>query len=98
MVSLISGCNIIQQGAMFRRFSLNYALFAIGADACLLCAALLLATAIRPSLQFLPFAAEYPAFIATPVGVYLIFAVEWTAIGLLLSLCDGKNNLRGGGA
>ncbi len=79
---------------MFRRFSVNYALFAIGTDACLLCAALLLATVIRPSLQFLPFAAEYPAYIATPLGVYLIFAIEWTAIGLLLSLYDGKKNLR----
>lgn len=79
---------------MFRRFSVNYALFAIGSDALTICVSLLLASLIRPSLGFLTFAAEYPEYIAAPIGVYLVFALEWTVVGLLLGLYDGRKNQR----
>lgn len=79
---------------MVRRFSVNYALFAILADVVLLCGSLFAATYLRPALGFLPFAAHYPEFIPTPPEVYLIFALEWTVIGLLLALYDGRKNLR----
>jgi exopolysaccharide biosynthesis polyprenyl glycosylphosphotransferase len=79
---------------MFRRFSVNYALFAISLDAGLVCAALAAATTLRPSLGFLSFAAHYPEFIPTPWLIYVVFALEWIGIGSLLSLYDGRKNLR----
>jgi exopolysaccharide biosynthesis polyprenyl glycosylphosphotransferase len=79
---------------MFRRFSVNFALFSIGLDGLLVCISLFIATQLRPWLGFLPFTAEYPAVIPTPWIVYPIFAVEWVAIMLLLSVYDGRRNLR----
>jgi exopolysaccharide biosynthesis polyprenyl glycosylphosphotransferase len=78
---------------MFRRFSVNYALFSIGLDAILVCLALQVATQIRPLLDFLPFAAEYPHIIPTPWPIYPLFALIWTAILLLFAVYDGKRNL-----
>jgi exopolysaccharide biosynthesis polyprenyl glycosylphosphotransferase len=79
---------------MFRRFSVNYALFSMLMDGMMVCAALLAATHLRPGLDFIPFAAEYPAFVPTPWIIYLVFAVEWVLIALLLSVYDGRRNLR----
>ena len=61
---------------MFRRFSVNFALFSIGLDMAVICAALALSTRLRPLLGFLPFAASYPEFIPTPLLVFPIFAIE----------------------
>lgn len=80
---------------MFRRFSVNFALFSIGLDMVAVCAALALSARLRPLLGFLPFAANYPEFIPTPLLVYPIFAAEWTAILLLFSVYDPRRNLRG---
>ena len=79
---------------MLRRFSVNYALFSIGLDAALVCTALAAATYLRPLLGFLPFAADYPAYIPTPWIVYPLFAIEWVSISLLLSVYDGRRSLR----
>jgi exopolysaccharide biosynthesis polyprenyl glycosylphosphotransferase len=79
---------------MFRRFSINFALFSMGLDAVLVWLALALATHLRPSLSFLPFAAVYPEVIPTPWLVYLVFALEWVAINLLFSVYDGRRNFR----
>jgi len=79
---------------MFHRFSVNYALFSIGLDAALVCAALAAAAHLRPALHFLPFAADYPIYISTPWIVYPIFAIEWVFISLLLSVYDRRRNLR----
>lgn len=79
---------------MFRRFSVNFALFSIGLDALLVCAALLAAVHLRPHLGFLFFAAYYPRLVSPPWGVYLIFAIEWVSILLLFSVYDGRKNLR----
>jgi exopolysaccharide biosynthesis polyprenyl glycosylphosphotransferase len=80
---------------MIRRFSINFAIFSLLLDALLVCAGLELATRLRPSLAFLPFAAHYPELIQTPWPVFLVFAAEWTAILLLFSVYDGRRNLRG---
>jgi exopolysaccharide biosynthesis polyprenyl glycosylphosphotransferase len=80
---------------MIRRFSINFAIFSLILDGLLVCAALELATRLRPNLAFLPFAANYPELIPTPWQVYLVFAAEWTAILLLFSVYDGRRNLRG---
>ena len=80
---------------MFRRFSVNFALLSIGLDMAAVGIALALSARLRPLLGFLPFAANYPDFIPTPLLVYPIFAIEWTAILLLFSVYDPRRNLRG---
>lgn len=79
---------------MYRRFSVNFALFSMFLDATLVCLGLAVAGRLRPEYEFLPFAADYPAFIPLPWIVYLIFIVEWIAIFLLFSIYDGRKNLR----
>jgi exopolysaccharide biosynthesis polyprenyl glycosylphosphotransferase len=79
---------------MFRRFSINFALLSISLDAATVIAALAVATRLRSHLGFLPFAAHYPQVIPTPYMVYLIAAVEWTAILFMFSVYDGRRNLR----
>jgi exopolysaccharide biosynthesis polyprenyl glycosylphosphotransferase len=80
---------------MFRRFSVNFALFSIGLDMAWVCVALAFSARLRPLLGFLPFTANYPEFIPMPLLVYPIFAIEWTAILLLFSVYDPRRNLRG---
>jgi FlaA1/EpsC-like NDP-sugar epimerase len=80
---------------MFRRFSVNFALFSITLDAVLVCTALVVATRLRPLMGFLPFAADFPEVIPTPWPIYPIFAFEWVAIMLQFSVYDGRRNLRG---
>lgn len=80
---------------MFRRFSVNDALLAMGLDAAAVWAALAIATRLRPWLsQALPFAAEYPFYIPAPWLIYLVFAGEWILIGLLLDVYDNGKHLR----
>ncbi|MFM8320216.1 MAG: sugar transferase [Chloroflexota bacterium] len=80
---------------MFRRFSINYALFSILMDAVLVGSMLALATRLRPGLGFLPFAADYPQVIPTPWIVFPLFALEWIAILMQLGVYDGRRNWRG---
>ena len=80
---------------MIRRFSINFAIFSLLLDGLLVCAALELATRLRPYLAFMPFAAYYPGLIPTPWPVFVISAVEWTATLLIVSVYDGRRNLRG---
>jgi exopolysaccharide biosynthesis polyprenyl glycosylphosphotransferase len=79
---------------MFRRFSVNFALFAIGMDALLIIAALALASAVRPGLSGLPFIQEVPAPWSVPWPLYLLFPVLWTGILLLVSVYDGRHTMR----
>jgi exopolysaccharide biosynthesis polyprenyl glycosylphosphotransferase len=79
---------------MFRRYSVNFALFSMVMDGSVVCASLLAATHLRPWLGFLPFAAEYPAFVRAPWIIYLVFALEWILIAQLLSVYDGRRNVR----
>ena len=51
---------------MFRRFSINYAIFSMGIDAIVVMLMLYLSTVIRPSLSSLPFVASFGGPIATP--------------------------------
>ena len=79
---------------MFRRFSVNFAIFSMILDGAMVCLALLAATYLRPALFFLPFAAEFPKLIPTPILLYPVFALEWIAIHLLFNVYDGKRNIR----
>ncbi len=78
---------------MFRRFSVNFALFSMGLDAVLAGFALAVATYIRPYLSVFSFPAEYPEFIQIPLLLYVIFPVSWVAMLLLFSVYDGRRNI-----
>ena len=79
---------------MFRRFSVNFILFAITLDSFLICVSLFLATLIRPHLSILPFAREYPELILTPWIIYPVFVIIWIAINLVFSVYDSHKNFR----
>ncbi|HEX7976247.1 MAG TPA: sugar transferase [Anaerolineales bacterium] len=79
---------------MFRRFSINFALFSMSLDALLVAAALVAANAIRPDLNSLPFTSPVPGPLQLPWLLYLLFPAAWVAILLLLSVYDGRRNLK----
>ena len=79
---------------MFRRFSVNFALFSIGIDAILVIAALALASALRPALSSLPLIQYIPAPWPLPWPLYLLFPLLWTGIFFLVSVYDGRHHLR----
>lgn len=79
---------------MQRRFTINFAIFSIVLDSLVVCLALLAAVYLRPALAFLPFAAQYPTVMAPPTILYLLFALEWVVLNLLLNVYDGKRNTR----
>jgi len=79
---------------MFRRFSINFTLLSITLDALIVCVMLFVAAHLRPLLDFLPFAADYPHLVLLPWQVYPLFMLEWIAILAQFSVYDGRRNLR----
>ena len=79
---------------MFRRFSVNFALFSVGLDFVLIAISLAVATQIRPLLNELPFAADIVEPTIMPRQLYIFFPGLWMLILLLLSVYDGRRNLR----
>ncbi len=78
---------------MFRRFSLDFALFAMFLDGCLVSLALALAFYLRPLLSGLPFAVDLPDPVAIPFSVYLLFSIAWVLVLVLFSVYDARRNL-----
>lgn len=79
---------------MFRRFSVNFALFSIALDAVIVFGALLSARSLRPWLgQFKWFEPLGPP-IHLPVAIYIFFPILWVSIFMLFSVYDGRRNLR----
>jgi exopolysaccharide biosynthesis polyprenyl glycosylphosphotransferase len=79
---------------MFRRFSINFALFSMFLDAVWVALSLVIADRIRPELSSLQFAASLPPEIHLPIIIYPISAVIWVSVLLLLSVYDERRNLR----
>jgi exopolysaccharide biosynthesis polyprenyl glycosylphosphotransferase len=79
---------------MFRRFSVNFALFSIGLDAILVMLALAIAIHLRPFLNYLPFTQNLNKPLNIPVLLYLISPLIWVALLLLFSVYDGRRNLQ----
>jgi exopolysaccharide biosynthesis polyprenyl glycosylphosphotransferase len=79
---------------MFRRFSTNFALLSIALDLVCVAAMLLLAIILRPWLGTLPLIRDFPVPDPVPLPLYIIFPVLWVMILLLLSVYDGRKNLR----
>lgn len=79
---------------MLRRFSTNFAVFSIFADALTIAALLWMSKAIRPFLdEFLP---VYPIGrgFDLPLTLYVVFPLVWVLIMVFFSVYDGSKNLR----
>ncbi len=79
---------------MFRRFSVNFALFSMALDAVLVAISLFIATLIRPSLSSLPLIADIPYPLYTPAVLYVLFPFAWVSVYSLMSIYDGRRNLQ----
>jgi exopolysaccharide biosynthesis polyprenyl glycosylphosphotransferase len=81
---------------MVRRFSHNFALFAMALDAALVAAALALAALARPALSALPFARPLSGSAAelAPWPLFPLFALVWVAVLLQFGLYDGRRYLQ----
>lgn len=79
---------------MFRRFSVNFALFSMMLDAALVAISLYLATVIRPFLSSLPLIAFIPYPLHTHAVLYVLFPIAWVAVFSLMSVYDGRRNLQ----
>jgi exopolysaccharide biosynthesis polyprenyl glycosylphosphotransferase len=79
---------------MFRRFSVNFALFSIALDGVLIALALAVANYTRPFLNFVPFTADINQPMQLPPILFPLFSSIWVSIHLLLSVYDGRRNLK----
>ncbi len=85
---------------MIRRFSTNFALFSIGLDAILVVVSFYLITHLRTSLHQLGLLKVFPSLLGfdqpynLPSLLYVIFPITWVLVFLLLSVYDGRKNLR----
>jgi exopolysaccharide biosynthesis polyprenyl glycosylphosphotransferase len=80
---------------MFRRFSVNFALFSMGLDALIISGTLYLAAYWRsPISDALPFVKNIPARVDLPPLLYLVFPTLWVGILVLFSVYDGRRNLK----
>jgi exopolysaccharide biosynthesis polyprenyl glycosylphosphotransferase len=79
---------------MFRRFSVDFALFSIFLDAILVLFCLILATVLRPLLNSLPYIKEIPGIQTFPVALYLLFPLIWISSLMAFSIYDPGRNLR----
>jgi exopolysaccharide biosynthesis polyprenyl glycosylphosphotransferase len=78
---------------MFRRFSIDFALFSIFLDACLVASSLVLASFLRPALNSLPFAKNLFGVQSIPLLLYLFFPVLWISCYLIFSVYNPSRNL-----
>jgi exopolysaccharide biosynthesis polyprenyl glycosylphosphotransferase len=74
---------------LFKRFSVNYAIFSITIDTGCTLLALLLAAAVRPDLPPVPFLVPVPE-IHLPLYLYLIVPLLWVSIFVLASVYDPR--------
>jgi exopolysaccharide biosynthesis polyprenyl glycosylphosphotransferase len=81
---------------MIRRFSVDFAIFAMLLDAVLIAISFQVAIHIRPALSFLPYVADLKELHGTPVVLFPIFSLLWVIVLILLSVYDRRRNLRVG--
>jgi exopolysaccharide biosynthesis polyprenyl glycosylphosphotransferase len=79
---------------MFRRFSIDFALFSMIFDACLIIVNLGLAALLRPLLNTLPYVKEIFGIQPFPLILYLVFPVVWVLFYLAFSVYNPGRNLR----
>jgi exopolysaccharide biosynthesis polyprenyl glycosylphosphotransferase len=81
---------------MFRRFSIDFALFSIVLDAGLIASSLILASYLRPALNVLPFAKDLFGVQSLPLPLYPFFPVLWISCLLIFSVYNPSRNLHFG--
>lgn len=79
---------------MFRRFSVNFAVFSVFLDMILVAASLFAAVWLRIPLSSLPFVQPITEPINLPWILFVIFPLLWVSVLLLFSVYDGRRNLR----
>lgn len=79
---------------MFRRFSVNFALFSIALDAVIVLGSLFSARMLRPWLSQLRWVEPIELPVHLPTPLYFFFPILWIAIFMLFSVYDGRRNLR----
>lgn len=78
---------------MFRRFSVNFAIFSIFLDGVIISASIKFAEIIRPNLNQYSFAQSVTADEALPWQIMPLFAIIWIMILMLFSVYDGRKNI-----
>jgi exopolysaccharide biosynthesis polyprenyl glycosylphosphotransferase len=81
---------------MFRRFSVDFALFSIILDGCLISLNLVAASILRPLLNSLPSVKELFGFQTFPFILFLVFPFVWICFFLAFSIYNPSRNLRFG--
>ena len=81
---------------MLRRFSVDFTIFAACLDAVLITLSLGVTTHFRPALSSLPFVANIPPPLRTPLVLYPIFSLLWVIVLFLFSVYDSRRNLHVG--
>jgi len=80
---------------VFRRFSANFAVLSLFLDASLAALALLISADLRTTFNTLSFVKEINLqIVELPWTLYIIFPVVWVGMLLLMSVYDGRRNLR----
>jgi exopolysaccharide biosynthesis polyprenyl glycosylphosphotransferase len=79
---------------VFRRFSVDFALFSILVDALLVALSFFLADHLRPALNRLPFVAVVRGAPSVPPILYPVASFLWVLMLMMLSVYDGRKNLR----
>jgi len=79
---------------MFRRFSVNFAVFSILFDALFVLGSLALAVALRPLLSNVGAIKDIGPSFQFPWGLYPIFVFIWFLVFLGSSIYDGRKNFR----
>lgn len=77
---------------MFRRFSIDFALFSVFLDACLVVVDLSLASILRPVLNILPMAKDLFGIQPIPLSLYLLFPIIWVFCLLIFSVYNPNRN------
>jgi exopolysaccharide biosynthesis polyprenyl glycosylphosphotransferase len=81
---------------MFRRFSIDFAIFSILTDACLVAISLTLASFLRPFFNGLPYVQDLFGVQPIPTVLYLVFPAIWVLCLLIFSVYNPNRNLHFG--
>lgn len=75
---------------MFRRFSINFAIFSIFLDGAFVVISMLMMSVLRIWMNALPFIATIPGKVHFPLWLYFIFPLVWIAVLAAFSIYDSK--------
>ncbi len=78
---------------MLRRFSIDFTIFSILLDATIIALSLGVVSHFRPAMSDLPFVANIPPSLKTPIILYPVFSLLWVIVLLLFSVYDRRRNL-----